>query len=64
MQSDNKPKQMNNKHFGYILLVLGMLYIGYYIYASWRKETSMTVVPGIALLTISTVLITKKAKNQ
>lgn len=60
MQTDNKPKRMNNKHFGYILLGLGMLYIGYYIYASWRKETSMTVVPGIALLTISTVLITKK----
>ena len=64
MQTANKPKQMNNKHFGYILLGLGMLYIGYYIYTSWRKETSMTVGPGIALLTISTVLITKKAKNQ
>jgi hypothetical protein len=64
MQTDNQSKQMNNKHFGYIFLVLGTFYIGYYIYASWRKETSMTVVPGIALLTISTVLITKKAKNQ
>ena len=64
MQSDNKSKQMNNKHFGYILLVLGMLYIGYYIFTSWRKETSMTVVPGLALLTISTVLITKKKESK
>jgi hypothetical protein len=64
MQTNNKPKQMNNKHFGYILLVLGMLYIGYYIFISWRKETSMTLVPGLTLLTISTVLITKKKESK
>jgi hypothetical protein len=52
MQTDSKPKQLKNKYFGYLLLVLGTLYIGYYINASWHKETSMTVVPGIALLTV------------
>lgn len=63
MNSDNKllsPKQ--RKGFGYLLLVLGSAYLLYFIASTWRREgeTALTIIPGMALLIIGSILLNRK----
>ncbi len=61
MTSEKKllsPKQ--RKGFGYLLLALGSAYMLYVIASSWRRETALTIVPGISLVIIAGVLLRKE----
>ncbi len=48
------------KGFGYLLLALGSAYMLYVIVSSWRRETALTIVPGISLVIIAGVLLNKE----
>ena len=64
MTSEKKllsPKQ--RKGFGYLLLALGTAYILYFIVSTWRRETALTIVPGISLVIIAGVLLNKEKVN-
>ena len=51
------------KGFGYLLLALGSAYMLYVIVSSWRRETALTIVPGISLVIIAGVLLRKEKVN-
>jgi hypothetical protein len=64
MNSEKKllsPKQ--RKGFGYLLLALGSAYMLYFISSTWRRETELTIVPGISLVLIGGILLNKKKED-
>jgi hypothetical protein len=64
MNSEKKllsPKQ--RKGFGYLLLVLGSAYMLYFIASTWRRETTLTIIPGMSLVLIGGVLLNKKKED-
>jgi hypothetical protein len=61
MTSEKKllsPKQ--RKGFGYLLIVLGIAYMLYFIVSTWRRETTLSILPGISLVLIGGVLLRKE----
>ena len=55
------PKQ--KKGFGYLLIVLGSAYMLYFIVSTWRRETTLTIVPGISLVLIGGILLKKEKED-
>jgi hypothetical protein len=60
MSSDKKLSQQQSKRLGYLLLILGTAYMGYCVVVTWRKESEMTILPGLFLVLFSSRFLTKK----
>jgi hypothetical protein len=60
MSSDKKLSPQQRKRLGYLLLIVGTAYMGYCVFATWRKESEMTILPGLFLVLFSSRFLMKK----
>lgn len=60
MSSETKLSPQQRKRLGYLLLILGIAYMGYCVFASWRKESEITILPGLFLVLFSSRFLMKK----
>lgn len=60
MNDDKKLSPQQRKRIGYLLLILGTAYMVYNVIATWRKESEMTILPGLFLVLFSSRFLTKK----
>ncbi|MFN5371811.1 MAG: hypothetical protein ACK5B6_10140 [Bacteroidia bacterium] len=60
MSSNNKLSPQQRKRLGYLLLIVGTAYMGYCIFVTWRKDSEMTILPGLFLVLFSSRFLMKK----